>query len=135
MAQSQSLFWISRLQLSWSAGNVVSIMLMRSTDMSPVVRVAVFPVMISLSWPAVSRAPRFLMRRCSYLRVSTEKAIAIEMTRGMPSGMQTIRRAIAVEARSMARVIEGPSTSLYSLNITKRSQTIPKRTKATVVMR
>jgi phospholipase C len=61
---------------------------------------------MSMIWPEVSRASKFLMSRFSFLRESTEKAIAMEMTRGIPSGMQTIRRAMAVEARSMARLMD-----------------------------
>ena len=51
-----------------------------------------------------------MIKRFSFLSWSTEKAIAIEMTSGMPSGMQTIRRAMAVEARSMALEIDWEET-------------------------
>jgi len=71
------------------------------------------------------------MRRCWALSSSTEKAMAMEMTRGIPSGMQTIKRAMAVEARSRARLNESLSTSLPSPNMTVRSQTTPKRRRAT----
>lgn len=98
-------------------------MLRRLTCISPVVSVAVFPVRMSTSWPDVSSASKFLIRRFSFFNWSTEKAIAIEMTRGMPSGMQTISKAIAVEPSSRAFRIDQLSTSLYSLVMTRISQT------------
>jgi hypothetical protein len=51
---------------------------------------------MSISIPEISRDSRFLMSSYSYFKLSVEKATAMEMARGKPSGTQTIRRAIAI---------------------------------------
>ena len=62
--------------------------------MSFLVKVAVLPVHISVTYPCYSIAANFLTNKLSDLRVSIEKAIAMEIERGRPSGTATTMMAI-----------------------------------------
>lgn len=62
----------------------------------PVVKVLVLPVQMSSRDPEVSSAAILLISKLSYSILSTEKANAIEIARGMPSGMDTISRTTAI---------------------------------------
>ena len=53
--------------------------------------------------------------------------MAIEMTRGIPSGMHTIRRAKTVARRSMPRWTDQALTKSLSLQRTRMIQTTAKR--------
>ena len=66
------------------------------TLISPSVRVAVLPVIMSMRVPEISRDSVFLMRRNSFFRLSVEKATAKEMASGIPSGTQTMSRVTAI---------------------------------------
>lgn len=57
---------------------------------------AVLPVQISVIDPIFSIAIRSLTKRCSFLRVSTDHAIAIDKDSGRPSGTATIITAMAI---------------------------------------
>jgi hypothetical protein len=61
-----------------------------------VVKVEVLPVQMSMRDPDVSRAAIFLISKLSYFSLSIEKANAIEIARGIPSGMDTISRTTAI---------------------------------------
>ena len=66
------------------------------TYISFLVKVAVLPVQISVTYPIDSTAARFLTKRLSFFKVSIEKAIAIEIESGRPSGTATIITATAI---------------------------------------
>lgn len=51
---------------------------------------------MSIRDPDVSRAAIFLISKLSYFSLSIEKANAIEIARGIPSGMDTISRTTAI---------------------------------------
>lgn len=54
------------------------------------------PVHISVTDPIFSHASSFFTSNYSFLSVSTEKAIAIEIERGSPSGTATMITATAI---------------------------------------
>ena len=60
---------------------------------SPWVRVPVLEVTMSVRVPAFSNAPRFLISKFYSISLSVDKAVAMAIARGRPSGMQAMRMA------------------------------------------
>jgi hypothetical protein len=68
------------------------------------VRVAVFPVHISVTYPIASTDYMFFTSKLSFFNLSIEKAIAMDTDNGRPSGTATMMIATAIEKKSIALV-------------------------------
>jgi hypothetical protein len=82
--------------------------------MSPVVRVEVLEVTMSVISPAFSTAWSFLMRMLSSLRLSVEKLEAIETATGSPSGIITSKRVTAMISRFIILCAEAAENKFTS---------------------